>query len=1031
MKQKILLLMMATLFAATSAWAQQVGNRGRGFLKDFSYNSETEEVTFTDLLSTDNEYRRQYFIEIFERTGNPEDGYKERKIFSHYYGPFPNFRTQTIHIGNEFDYCYKEGANTLRIYVSGLWIDPLSRNEPTVGIPTWYPDMYGVDEKNHFDLYIDPFRTREVAWGVTEDDYSTGMSSIDVDYGDDLRLSVFTFGINAYNYNWERSQDGGKTWQTCPNYTSGHEEFSGYVNSKDARHGQQIKYKYPVKLKEKPSLYRLYVQDDRNGHPSDVIAVNFRYPCTKPDGNTYMCKADSQFVMQKPKDCHEYKYTCELPVKIEDEGEYLLVTMPACPLTIEEYAPTYEVNFYDDDATLLKKEEVDAGEDATPPDMGGGAQTRSTQQPTFTGWSQDYTNVHRSLNVFARYDVYVDMGIDMVSHTCNRTEDWKFVSLNNETFEGNKRKAMVGDQMTFRASVKTNTPVSVYFQVGKAQDNGKIDWANATKVGEVTGYEVNKVKTFDREVTALVEYGNEMPFEKKRYYRFYAYGNGTEEKVYSEAMEIKMYYPTTIAADQNICSLSSSGFFFIDKRSVLPVQYGEEINFLDEQGQFGVGFNLARMNKPGKEYLTEGIEGGVRYFIGPGETETINVTTKQMTVVFEVPGQGKPEFKQYGNSAYDVQTVPYGDSAILPVDPEQQGEIFKGWKSWDDTEYPDDGYLCVKQDLIGFTAEFEGIPSGPLHIVIFKNYDDSVLDTQQVEEGENATPPNVPERNGYHFTGWDGSYTTVTQDLTLKALFGQDEVYHTVTYQDYDETELGTEQVLDGQAAAGMSPTRKGFTLTGWSEDISCVTNDMTVTAQYTETLWTVTFRVEGVITYSIQAVEGYNPASIYYVPGTPKKASTASTDYTFSHWAPNDVTAVIGDLTLDAVFTESPRKYTVIFQNWDHETIETQSVAYGTAATAPAIPKKEGYTFAGWDRDFSKIQAETTVTALFVKNDLITKGDANGDGIVDVADIVEMVNAMKGQPSANYKAINADIDGNGYVTDTDITEVVKIIMAK
>ena len=57
-------------------------------------------------------------------------------------------------------------------------------------------------------------------------------------------------------------------------------------------------------------------------------------------------------------------------------------------------------------------------------------------------------------------------------------------------------------------------------------------------------------------------------------------------------------------------------------------------------------------------------------------------------------------------------------------------------------------------------------------------------------------------------------------------------------------------------------------------------------------------------------------------------------------------------------------------------------------------------------------------------------KGDANGDNKVDAADIVEMVNETKGQPSAKFKKNNADIDGNGQITDADINEVTNIILA-
>lgn len=58
-----------------------------------------------------------------------------------------------------------------------------------------------------------------------------------------------------------------------------------------------------------------------------------------------------------------------------------------------------------------------------------------------------------------------------------------------------------------------------------------------------------------------------------------------------------------------------------------------------------------------------------------------------------------------------------------------------------------------------------------------------------------------------------------------------------------------------------------------------------------------------------------------------------------------------------------------------------------------------------------------------------ITPGDANGDGVVNAADIVEVVNAKNGNPSANYNAINADMDGSDEVNQTDINAIVDIIM--
>ena len=57
--------------------------------------------------------------------------------------------------------------------------------------------------------------------------------------------------------------------------------------------------------------------------------------------------------------------------------------------------------------------------------------------------------------------------------------------------------------------------------------------------------------------------------------------------------------------------------------------------------------------------------------------------------------------------------------------------------------------------------------------------------------------------------------------------------------------------------------------------------------------------------------------------------------------------------------------------------------------------------------------------------------GDANDDGKVNAADVVETVNAKAGNPSASFNMTNADTDGNGSLTEADITAIANIIMTK
>lgn len=59
-----------------------------------------------------------------------------------------------------------------------------------------------------------------------------------------------------------------------------------------------------------------------------------------------------------------------------------------------------------------------------------------------------------------------------------------------------------------------------------------------------------------------------------------------------------------------------------------------------------------------------------------------------------------------------------------------------------------------------------------------------------------------------------------------------------------------------------------------------------------------------------------------------------------------------------------------------------------------------------------------------------VIKGDANGDGEVNVSDIVEIVNYIMNKPSDKFVFAAADLNGDGEVNVTDIVKVVSIIMS-
>ncbi len=77
---------------------------------------------------------------------------------------------------------------------------------------------------------------------------------------------------------------------------------------------------------------------------------------------------------------------------------------------------------------------------------------------------------------------------------------------------------------------------------------------------------------------------------------------------------------------------------------------------------------------------------------------------------------------------------------------------------------------------------------------------------------------------------------------------------------------------------------------------------------------------------------------------------------------------------------TYAPKLYAVSFQDWNGDVLKTQMVAYGHAADAPGNPARKGHTFVGWSSPFDNIASDTWISAQYQTNQYRISFDT-GDG--------------------------------------------------
>lgn len=191
-----------------------------------------------------------------------------------------------------------------------------------------------------------------------------------------------------------------------------------------------------------------------------------------------------------------------------------------------------------------------------------------------------------------------------------------------------------------------------------------------------------------------------------------------------------------------------------------------------------------------------------------------------------------------------------------------------------------------------------------------------------VTHGDTVTAPEVPEKDGKTFKGWDKPFDNVTSDLTINAVYDVDTF--TVTFKDGEKV-LET-QTVEYEAAATAPDTARlsppeGKHFAKWDKDFSKVTEDIEVSAVYELNEYTVIFK-NGETTITTKKVKHGFAAP---PPNNPIDTPTAK----FVGWD-KSFDNVTSDLIVNAKW--ETKKFTLTFINFDGTSVYTEEVEYGAS---------------------------------------------------------------------------------------------------
>lgn len=488
------------------------------------------------------------------------------------------------------------------------------------------------------------------------------------------------------------------------------------------------------------------------------------------------------------------------------------------------------VIFKDYDGSFLKEQLVFSGNDAIPPE------DPYHQGMTFAGWDKSYTNIQASVTITATY---------------TQGETYHTVTFENE--DTHEQINQIRVIRSFKLGVIDKPVRPGYAFIGwYLADGTEFDPVNTKIYSDMTVYA--------RYISAVTIYS----------YAFSAWGfssfstdNPENLQIYSEAdnnlrylfagaylkgvvygfndqrtfvkVDPETYESTVIATADNNTSVKNIYVFFD-----MTYDYSTEkmyVSYMDTSGVSHIGtVNLqtgvvTSVATPAELYMALACtKDGTLYAMLPSGTfVSVNKSNGRYTLI----GETGIDLESEGSISYTCMTIDYNTGIMYWSAINHEDNLHHIYMVYpENAKIVDLGITGGNYQLHAMYIPYE-YNVNTYYTVNFVDWDGTLIESQQVLEGEDAVAPADPVREGYKFIGWDTDFTNVQSDLRIFAQYEQLAAYN-VTFADWDFTVLSTQKVYEGQdAVAPSDPVREGYTFTGWDKDYTNVHSDLIVIAQY------------------------------------------------------------------------------------------------------------------------------------------------------------------------------------------------------